>query len=52
MEGSSKSIYEAMNRSLPIICTYESGSIVTDNKEGFIIEKMDSKSIIKKNVVF
>tara|TARA_Y100001954_G_C15819233_1_gene609057 strand:- start:3362 stop:4522 length:1161 start_codon:yes stop_codon:yes gene_type:complete len=52
MEGSSKSIYEAMNRSLPIICTYESGSIITDKKEGFIIEKMDSKPIIEKMLFF
>lgn len=52
MEGSSKSIYEAMNRSLPIICTNESGSIITNGKEGFLIEKMNSKDILDKLLFF
>jgi len=52
MEGSSKSIYEAMNRSLPIICTKESGSIIKHGKEGFIIEKMNSKDILDKLLFF
>lgn len=52
MEGSSKSIYEAMNRSLPIICTKESGSIIKHEKEGFIIEKMNSKDILDKLLFF
>jgi glycosyltransferase involved in cell wall biosynthesis len=52
MEGSSKSIYEAMNRSLPIICTLESGSIIEDGKEGFIIEKMNSEAILEKMMIF
>lgn len=52
MEGSSKSIYEAMNRSLPIICTKESGSIIKDGLEGFIIEKMSSKDILDKLLFF
>lgn len=52
MEGSSKSIYEAMNRSLPIICTKESGSIIKDGIEGFIIEKMSSKDILDKLLFF
>ena len=41
MEGSSKSIYEAMNFSMPIICTYESGSVVEDNINGYIVEKQN-----------
>ena len=52
MEGSSKSIFEAMNRSMPIICTYESGSIINDGKEGFIIEKMNTKDILDKLLIF
>lgn len=52
MEGSSKSIYEAMNRSMPIICTKESGSIVDDKEEGLIIEKMNTQSIINKMLFF
>ena len=39
MEGSSKSIYEAMERALPVIATYESGSIIRDGLDGFIIDK-------------
>tara|TARA_B100002019_G_scaffold281407_1_gene285420 strand:- start:11932 stop:13086 length:1155 start_codon:yes stop_codon:yes gene_type:complete len=52
MEGSSKSIYEAMNRSMPIICTNESGSIILDNEEGFIIEKMNTQLLVDKMLFF
>lgn len=47
MEGSSKSIYEAMSCSLPIITTFESGSIVDDSSEGFIIPKCNADSIVE-----
>ena len=52
LEGSSKSVYEAMNRSLPIICTFESGSIVTNNVDGFIVEKQNSEILKKKMIYF
>tara|TARA_B110000261_G_C13025389_1_gene333927 strand:- start:354 stop:1169 length:816 start_codon:yes stop_codon:yes gene_type:complete len=52
LEGSSKSIYEAMNRSLPVICTYESGSIVTNNIDGFIVEKQNSDKLKEKMIYF
>ena len=52
MEGSSKSIYEAMNRSLPVICTHESGSIINDAEEGFLIEKMNTQDILRKMLLF
>jgi glycosyltransferase involved in cell wall biosynthesis len=52
MEGSSKSIYEAMNRSMPIICTYESGSVIKDREHGFIIEKMNANDILVKMSIF
>ena len=52
MEGSSKSIYEAMNRSMPIICTNESGSIIEDGEHGFIIKKMNYNDILVKMSIF
>lgn len=45
MEGSSKSIYEAMACGLPIITTYESGSLVEDGVEGIIIDVANINSI-------
>lgn len=44
LEGSSKSIYEAMACELPVISTINSGPIYKDNIEGFII---DAQSIIQ-----
>ena len=52
LEGSSKSIYEAMNRCMPVICTYESGSIVKNNIDGFIIEKQNSDVLREKMIYF
>ena len=43
MEGSSKSIYEAMACGLPVICTHESGSVVSHDLNGYIIPKQNSK---------
>lgn len=45
MEGSSKSIYEAMSFSMPIVTTYESGSVVRNAIDGFIVEKLNSKCL-------
>jgi glycosyltransferase involved in cell wall biosynthesis len=45
LEGSSKSIYEAMSAGLPVITTFESGSIITDGLDGFIIRKLDKESL-------
>lgn len=47
-EGACRSIYEALSSGLPVICTKESGSIVEDGKEGFIIEKENVKQIEEK----
>ncbi|CAK1935130.1 N, N'-diacetylbacillosaminyl-diphospho-undecaprenol alpha-1,3-N-acetylgalactosaminyltransferase [Vibrio crassostreae] len=52
LEGSSKSIYEAMNLGLPIICTKESGSIITHGVDGWLIEKMNSEDIKEKMMSF
>ncbi len=52
LEGSSKSIYEAMNCGLPVITTIESGSIVADGEDGFIIDRCCSASIRNRMLHF
>jgi len=52
MEGSSKSIYEAMNREMPVITTRESGSIVRDGVEGFIVPAGDANAIMERMIWF
>jgi glycosyltransferase involved in cell wall biosynthesis len=47
-EGSSLSIYEALASGLPVITTANSGSIVGDGKDGFIIPIRDIKAIKEK----
>ena len=37
-EGSAKSIYEAMSYAIPVITTYNAGSIIDHNKNGLIIK--------------
>lgn len=39
LEGSSKSTYEAMASGLPVITTFESGSIIKDGVDGIIVPK-------------
>ena len=52
IEGSSKSIYEAMNSSLPSIVTHNSGSVITDLEDGFIIDFADPKAIKDRMLEF
>lgn len=47
-EGSATVIYEALASGLPVICTENSGSLVEDGLDGFIIPVCDSKSISDK----
>lgn len=47
-EGSSKSVYEAMASGMAVITTKNSGSIVQNGKEGFIIPAQDIKSLKEK----
>jgi glycosyltransferase involved in cell wall biosynthesis len=47
-EGSAMVTYEALSWRLPIITTYNTGSIVRDNIDGFIVPIRDSKAIIDK----
>lgn len=48
LEGSSKSIYEAMACGLPVITTPNAGSVVRDGKDGFIVAPMDADAIKHK----
>lgn len=52
LEGSSKSIYEAMNAGLPCIVTHNSGSIIENNKDGLIIDIANSEDIKEKLLYF
>lgn len=52
MEGSAKSIYEAMSLGMPIITTPAAGSIVEDGKEGFIVDIGDSAALRERMLYF
>jgi glycosyltransferase involved in cell wall biosynthesis len=45
LEGSSKSIYEAMAAGLPVITTFNSGSIVRDGQDGIIVPIADPRKL-------
>ena len=47
-EGSALVTYEAMASGLPLVVTFNSGSIVRDGKEGFVIPIRDVKAIKEK----
>jgi glycosyltransferase involved in cell wall biosynthesis len=49
-EGSSKAIYEAMSYGLPVITTENSGSVVRNGVDGFIVEAGDSSELVKKMI--
>lgn len=48
LEGSAKSVYEAMSFGLPSIATFNTGSIIEDGKTGFIVPIGDSDILVKK----
>jgi glycosyltransferase involved in cell wall biosynthesis len=52
LEGSAKSLYEAMACGLPVVTTYNAGSVVRNGKEGFIIPVQDVEAIRKKILYF
>ncbi|WP_286889482.1 glycosyltransferase family 4 protein [Pseudoalteromonas sp. ESRF-bin5] len=45
MEGSSKSVYEAMANSLPCIVTYQSGSVIEHKVDGLIINAFNTDEL-------
>lgn len=51
LEGSAKSVYEALACGLPVITTPESGSIVEDGVDGFIVEK-NQPLLLKERMCF
>lgn len=44
-EGSATVIYEAMQTGLPVLCTPNSGSVITHNKDGLIVPVHDSNKL-------
>ena len=48
LEGSSKSIYEAMSHSMPCIVTENSGSIIENGQEGYVINIANENEIRSK----
>ncbi len=52
LEGSAKSVYEALACGLPVITTENAGSVVEDGKEGFIIPTQDVESLKEKILFF
>lgn len=52
MEGSSKSVYEAMAAGIPVITTPNAGSIIEDGKEGFIVPVGDVNALKEKMQYF
>jgi glycosyltransferase involved in cell wall biosynthesis len=47
-EGSAAVCYEAMAAGLPVVCTPNTGSIVRDGKEGFIVPIRDADAIAER----
>ena len=47
-EGSATAIYEALAHSLPVICTPNAGSVVSDGEDGYVIPPHDSCAIVEK----
>tara|TARA_Y100000589_G_scaffold39186_1_gene32842 strand:- start:3913 stop:5076 length:1164 start_codon:yes stop_codon:yes gene_type:complete len=48
IEGSAKCIYEAMASGLPIICTKQSGSVVENEQNGYIVDAGDNEKLQEK----
>jgi glycosyltransferase involved in cell wall biosynthesis len=47
-EGSATSTYEAMFQGLPVICTPNTGSVVRDGLDGFIVPVRDGAAVAEK----
>lgn len=45
-EGSATVIYEALAAGLPVICTHNAGSLVSDGVDGLIVPPRDSEAIV------
>src|SRR5207253_1873937 len=47
-EGSATVTYEALAAGLPVICTPNTGSVVTDGVDGFIVPAGDPHAIVER----
>jgi len=47
-EGSALVTYEALACGLPVITTNESGSVVSDNQDGFIVKSREATTLVEK----
>ena len=47
-EGSATVTYEALGHGLPVICTPNTGSVVRDGMEGFIVPVRDAAAIAER----
>ncbi|MBA4388069.1 MAG: hypothetical protein C0404_08820 [Verrucomicrobia bacterium] len=47
-EGSARAVYEAMSYGLPVICTHNTGSVVRNGLDGFVVAIRDSSAIVEK----
>lgn len=47
-EGSATVVYEALAHGLPVICTPNTGAIIRDGREGFIVPVRDAASIAER----
>ena len=52
MEGSAKVVYEAASYGLPVITTFNAGSVIEDKKSGFIIPIGDVEALKEKMLYF
>lgn len=52
LEGSAKVIYEALACGIPVITTYNAGSVIEDGKEGFIVPVQDTQALKDKILFF
>lgn len=48
VEGSATVVYEALVCSLPVICTANTGSVVRDGVEGFVVPLRDGRAIAER----
>jgi glycosyltransferase involved in cell wall biosynthesis len=47
-EGSATVTYEALAHGLPVICTKNTGSVVRDGIDGFIVPEADAPAIVER----
>ncbi len=52
MEGSSKSVYEAMSLGKPVVTTFNAGSIICNGKDGYIIPPADPITLKDRMIKF